>query len=439
MRLHFLWAFTAALLLVSCGPSGPGPYQVVVLVYNSGEGVYEPRTVTLTTPTDIAKLQGSVAKLVGGSKFNEKDAVGNTVAEALQNFTKNPGSDVNASYIESQDPDTGTRALVPADFHSLAMATTYYNFERAHSFITERIGGTINEKRYGVPKVYYFTEYVSLDGITVTDNAMYAPLAQSFFIMPFQTFQQVPMAINHGIVAHEFGHSMFNYNVFGSSPYPGVLDNWASDFGGTPGLNLIAALEEGAADVFGTGATCSDDLVTCDTEFMGSSLNEEILSARRVDGVHCMTQTMWDNLETLGHENFLDAKNYCEPWGCNYTIGSVFASAMWAASQDKPVTDKLGQSGARRQMFQALWNAEGGASGSTSWKDLVDSAQVQSQFSLKKSASSSLPSVLDAVIAGAEDPTLKRALCSAFIDRFDLARTDFKDCPDAQSMGKCAR
>jgi hypothetical protein len=438
MRQRSLWALAAAaLLLASCGPGGQGPFEVVVLVYNSETGTYEPRQVTLTTPTDIARLEGKAARLVGGAKFvdNGDLTIDLSAEAALQHITKNPGGPVNASYIESQG------ALVPADFHSLNMATTYFNFERARDFFVNKLGGTLNETRFGVPNVYYFAEYVER-GELVSDNAMFMALARGFFIMPFQTLQQVPMAINQGIVGHEYGHAVFNYLVDGSVPFPRPYNDWANGLllGATPGANLIASLQEGAADVFGVGTTCSDDLVTCDTAFMGSSLPAEFLDARRVDRAHCMDETLWSNLETTGYGDFTDFRVSCKPFGCHYVIGSVFASAMWAAGRDAAAVEKLGQTGARKQMFQALWNAEGGANGATSWGDLLDLATDQRYFSLKVQPGSQLQTVLDSVIEGAEDPTMKDALCGAFMDRFGLPRSQFKRCPPtAQPMRDCVR
>lgn len=435
MRSHTLWALAAALLLSSCGPGGSVPYQVVVLVFNPGSGLYEPRTVSLTTLTDVGKLEGSSAKILGGAKFDVDNISATTVDQAREQVTKNPGTSVNVSYIESQG------ALVPADFHSLNMATTYYNLERAHTFFTERIGGTLSDARFGVPNVYYFAEYVE-NGVAQPDNAMFLALLKGFLILPFQTLQQVPMAINQGIVGHEYGHAVFNYNVDNSNPYPPLFYSWLSDFGATPGANLIAALEEGAADVFGVGTTCSDDLVTCDTEFMGSSLPAEYLETRRIDKPQCMDAGMWNNLETDAYSDFT-GPGRCVPFGCAYKVGSVFASALWRAGSDPKVVAVLGQGGARRQMFQALWNAESGGGGSPSlvpWGDLMDMATTQSQFALKKQYGSNLPTVLDAVIDGATDPDMKAALCSAFMDRFSLSKSDFARCPStAVSTNECLR
>ncbi|MBI5543144.1 MAG: hypothetical protein HY901_04605, partial [Deltaproteobacteria bacterium] len=100
-----------------------------------------------------------------------------------------------------------------------------------------------------------------------------------------------------------------------------------------------------------------------------------------------------------------------------------------------------GQSEARKQVFQALWNAQGGG-GSDSlipWRELIQNAAAdQLKFNLK--TQNGVPSVLDAVIDGATDPKVKSALCSAFMDRFGLSKAQIGRCPvTAESYKECIR
>ena len=436
MKQHALRLAAAVLLAASCAPQKLPPVDVVVLVYNPATRAYEPRTVQLNTPTNITTLQGPVAKLVGGAKFALSDSTsGNTVEELAKAITKDAGHDVNVSYIETQ------QTLVPADFHSLNMVTTYYNFERAYQFFTGTVGGTLNAERFGVPNVYYFAGYEE-NGTALKDNAMFIKLTGGFLILPFEELQQVPLAINLGVVGHEYAHSVFNYHVHKSHPLPPTLSSWRGNLGATPGANLVAALDEGSADIFGWGITCSSDLTTCDAEYIGESLPAEYLASRRVDQAQCMDEGMWINLEEHDYDDFTTR---CVPFGCHYTVGSVFASALWRAASDAEVVKTLGQGPARRAMFEALWNAQSGAGGSAalkSWGTMMESAASnQLDFSLRAHTTDRLvPSVLDAVIDGATDDKLKIALCSAFMDRFGLTRSDFARCPaTAASYNECPR
>ena len=329
---------------------------------------------------------------------------------------------------------------MPADFHSLNITTVYYNFERAFSFFN-RVA-VLKADQLGTPMVYYWVDYQE-EGVTMYDNAAFMPLVQGFLIAPYNELNTIPFSINGGIIGHEYSHFVLNYRVHGKSPIPQIPTAWESASGATPAANLLTGLDEGQADVFGTGITCDDKFENCDVEFMGQSLPDPYLKLRRVDGLHCMT----DALDKAIHENsFSEFVGGCLlegiNMGCNYELATVFSSAMWRASQDADLVNKLGASESRKQMFQALWNAEGGGDSSValkSWRDLIDEAGLeQSLFTLESPGGK--PGVLDAVIDGASEPLLKKALCSAFMDRFNLDQSQIVHCPaTAQSYKECVR
>lgn len=436
MRLRLLRAAALALLTAACAPDKKAPVDTVVLVFNYGQRAYEPRKVTLNSVQDITALKGAAANLVGGARFaiNSTDPAilaATTEEELAKAVTKDPGHDVQASYIENE----GT--LIPADFHSLNMVTSYYNVERAYDFFNKV--GSLKADQFGTPNIYYFAAFQQ-EGRDESDNAMFMPLSKGILVLPFAELQTIPLAINLGVVGHEYSHAIMNYRVHGKQAFPQVPMSWVSEPGATPGANLLYSLDEGSADVFGTGITCTPDLVTCDPEFIGSSLASDFTDTRRVDKPHCY------NLEIDGFlsvQSFSGFQQSCAPYGCTYKLGSVFSSAVWRASTDAEVIAKLGPGEARKQVFQALWNAQGGGGGSTalvSWRELIANAATnQLEFSLK--AKGTRPSVLDAVVEGATDPLVAKALCSAFMDRFGLTVTDFRSsrCATAQSYKECTK
>jgi hypothetical protein len=318
---------------------------------------------------------------------------------------------------------------VPADFHSMNIATTYYNFERANDLFG-RVA-SLGPGDMPTPPVYYFADFTE-QGQQESDNAMFVALLEGFVILPFETYQQVPMAINGGIIGHEYTHSVFNKLVFDAEPIPQVYQEW-DQLGllATPGLNLIKSLDEGIADVFGTGATCTDDFSVCDTAFIGDSLPGTYLDDRRVDLPHCMTPSLHDSMNSLTLQDF---------GNLIYEVGSVFSSAMWRASEDAALVSKQAEPGdAKKLMFQALYNSLGTRGGVSSLHDLAkDSISNQTHFAL--ASTSTTKGVLDTVVDAAGDPDLQVALCSAFMDRFDLTLSDLTSCPaTAKSYGDCKR
>jgi len=231
----------------SCAPDSKPPVDVMILAYSYDAGVYQPQRVQLTTPTDLVALRGPVATLLGGAHFDESDqnladvpatASAQEVREAI---TKNAGSAVHVSYIESGG------VLVPADFHSLNLVTSYYNFERAFGFF-ESIG-SLTTAAFGTPEVYYFATFVQ-ETEPEMDNAAFDPLLGGFFILPFEALQQVPLALNTGVIGHEYTHRVFNYRLFDKAPLPAPYYHWNTGTElSTPGYNLLRSVDEGIADL----------------------------------------------------------------------------------------------------------------------------------------------------------------------------------------------
>ena len=260
---------------VTCTPK-PAPVTVVAQTYNYGTGKYENQQVTLTTPTDICTMQGTVANIYAGAKFviDYTDPAlqqATTTAELIKTIRKAPGSPVRVGFTDSGG------ALVPADTDSLTVTTAYYNFERAFAFFN-RIG-VVNPSTFGTPFVYYNAD-LEMAGKKSNDNLLFMSLVQSF--LPIDQLNQVPLAVNIGVIGHEYSHAIFNFRVHGQQPIPTIPTQWASQVATTPGANLLAALDEGQADVFGTGVTCSDDFTNCNPVFIGDSLPSSLSEARRL-------------------------------------------------------------------------------------------------------------------------------------------------------------
>jgi hypothetical protein len=433
-------AVAALALLVSCAPDPKAPVKVVVLVYDHA-GRYQPQTVELTTPTDLVALGGPVARIVGGASFDlsAKGLAGvpadATLQQVLKAATKDEGSTVRVSYLERDG------VLVPADFHSLNIATTYYNFERAFSFF-QSVGGLAVES-FGTPTVYYFPKLVE-ETDPEKDNAAFASLFFSFLILPFDQLQQVPLAINAGVIGHEYSHAVFNYRVFSKAALPFPYSEWNNgDFEASPGLNLLLSLDEGIADTFGTGITCSKDLATCDATFFGESLPLDHAQERCLEGpgceLHCLSQMArppTDSRDSLADVLAnKDATRFANLY--KYQVGSVLAGALWRAASDRNVTAELTAGGARRAMFTTLYKAlAGGADGSSGLRELVQAARTdQTRFRLDSSDGDQ--GVLDAIVASSVNATLKTALCRAFLDRFNLAASAIPSCAAQTAFTEC--
>lgn len=431
MKSAALRSVALAALFAACAPDSDAP-DVVVLAFNDTTRTYEPRKVKLETVTDVVTLEGQVAKITASAEFNLLALNGVCTALELGDtetvrtaITRDEGARVHVSYIERDGE------LIPSDFHSLNLATTYYNFEQASKFF-QRIGG-LDPATFGTPEVFYFPK-VSFLGGDLTDNAFFFPTINSFMVLPFVAIQQIPLSINIGVIGHEYSHAVFNHQVFnGKGP---VAEGTCSGLlFPTPALNLYKALDEGIADVFGTGVSCNADFSACSPNFIAQSLPESLAAPRRIDEVQCMTQSHWTSLQTQ------DLNRFTGQEGTHYVIGTVFASSMWRAAEDPQVVAKLGVGEARAQMFQTLYRALAGGGTGTGFRELaVGISNSLNQTNFRLDSTDTVKGVLDVVVESATDPDLKHALCATFMDRFGLTHLQLKSCPQTtKAFTECQR
>ena len=137
------------------------------------------------------------------------------------------------------------------------------------------------------------------------ENAAYVPTVHHFLLLTDAIPKSVPLAANKGVVAHEFGHSLFHYLTTGGTTSERLLPVDAE------GFNSVYSLDEGLADVLGY-------LVTGRSDFIADSLADQ---DRALDGEHRAIEV--DALPA-NHtdEGLLNAYN-------PYDLGSVFAATVW--------------------------------------------------------------------------------------------------------------
>ncbi|MCU0663419.1 MAG: hypothetical protein MUC50_13965, partial [Myxococcota bacterium] len=196
----------AALLLASCEPD---PVRMELLAYDRESDAYGFRNVELETITDLDSLEGKAARLLVHA------AVTLNYIDGTLTWKQNPRK---VSFAWHQDGEL----VVPEDFDSFSMASIYYNLELASSFF-EDLG--LDEATLGQIPAYYNSTFkiIYQDGTRETwkDNALFVALTaqqNAFFIVPFEFFEWVPLALNSGIMTHEYTHAVFNELVFDANP-----------------------------------------------------------------------------------------------------------------------------------------------------------------------------------------------------------------------------
>jgi len=425
--LRTVIAATAALgLAAGCAPDSTAPVKVSALVLSSN-GQYVPQEVELKTISDIVGIKGTVADFQGGARIvidsRDPDLNNATTPEGYANaLLKNAGRDVSASYI-SQDG-----VLWPADFHTWNMVTAYYSMERAYDYF--RVVGNIPAADFKEPvTTYYFPEFVlaDLDKDPLSDNAMYFSVLESFLVLPFDKLQRAPLAINAGVIAHEYAHRIFNLKAYGGRQFPEALTTWQAA-GASPGANILKSFDEGLADYHAYGTTCQTTQggKGCDTRFFSTSFHGNLFGQvtedrdlARVD--RCMDLSLLSQLYN---------QNLSEFSGNEYRVGTLLASALYQAGE------ATGQRDVLLRAIVAAYNDE-----STTTPGLYQLARAyiadQSRFTLSVAAS--------AIITHITDLRLKEAVCNELMDhlqipRAELVGNDPNMCPpSAQGGTTCPR
>lgn len=173
-----------------------------LLVYDKAIDSYALEDVEVTTLRDVSTLSGEATVLEAGLSLELNYEKGNLDWQ----------SDSNKVAFSALEKDG---VLIPTTFDSLAMGSIYYHMELSYLFYKDDIG---------VPKsllkrlpTYYNPKIVIIessdDKYTMTDNAFYMKITDSdrgFFIVPFEMFQWIPIALNTGIITHEFSHYVFD-------------------------------------------------------------------------------------------------------------------------------------------------------------------------------------------------------------------------------------
>lgn len=313
--LRTVTAATAALaMLASCAPDTEAPVRVRALVLTSA-GQYEPQEVELKTVTDIVRLEGSVARFIGGARIvadsNDPELQNAGTAEALENaLMKDRGSPVTASYIEKDG------VLWPADFHTWNLVSTYYALERANDYF-RTVGGLVDADFGGATTVYYFPEFILADSSKdpLRDNALYFPPVNSFMVLPFEELQLAPLAINANVLAHEYSHRVFNQKVYGGQPLPTPIASW-----GGVGFNTLKSLDEGLADYHSYGASCVGP-AGCNTNVLTTSFDDPGVPERDIAKPRCMSNALLNAMYTTQFS------------GPEYQVGTILASALYEAGK----------------------------------------------------------------------------------------------------------
>jgi hypothetical protein len=138
-------------------------------------------------------------------------------------------------------------ACIPEDIASSLAVNVYAQFERLHRFELEL--GSASQLSW--PRKVGVEIHLSGSPTDIANNAHYFGDQDVITIMPY-TLNEVPVALNQGIIAHEHFHAHFQSQVMAHLDLGVPLDLSESDLGTNSGVNnfVLRGWNEGLADFF---------------------------------------------------------------------------------------------------------------------------------------------------------------------------------------------
>jgi hypothetical protein len=236
-------ASVAALLgsgLLGCAPADQsGSVMAYVLARDEATGEYALGRHPVEHLESLRELRGRDVDMRKGSELNTN----------FGGYDVERGSPFALEYAREED---GT--IVPGDQHSLYALSLYRNLDRTASLLREH--GHAPLRRLDVLYFPRLDNVVVGDGrSSFTDNAAYTSLVPGFLMLPSLLLTDLPMLLNEGVVAHEYGHAVIHQELFGDveeAPHE-EDEEWEVAH------RHLASMHEGVADLIAWAATGEPD------------------------------------------------------------------------------------------------------------------------------------------------------------------------------------
>lgn len=294
-----------ALALSACEPE---TVRMELLAYDRAADSYGFRAVELQGLEDLGALDGRFARLYSSA------SVTLDYRDGMLRWNENPRTVAFAWY---RDGDL----VVPEDFDSFAMASIYYNVDQAASFFAD-LG--VDDKTLGQIPVYYdpVFEVIEANGKADIwrDNAFFVAMSKesnAIFVLPFELFEWVPLALNVGVMTHEYTHAVFNELVLDVNPLLNAAASVAT-------ANFVSSINEGLADFMAVTLTGDPDYMnhSIPRGFFSSQASASLSDITR-DASHFLIYT--SSMDKAARTSFA---NEYDP----YVMGAFFASYLYAVA-----------------------------------------------------------------------------------------------------------
>lgn len=341
------WPLLALLASTACqGPSSP--LKAEVLDFDPANESWRLATVQLDTVIDLNTLSGQNFSLYGDQllSIDALNATGSSTPsspEAMQaDIVARKGSPVQLSY-DLYDDGQGGQVAVANDFESLSMLTVFNHFEKVWNF-AKSIGRDDSLATSKPTMIGFYATVGQTIGIPIpvltSDNAAFVGMSDSFVILRNQLLDGIPLALNSGVIAHEFGHRIFFQNVYAGPAF----DNWYQttiagsndDSLATRTIVLLRALDEGSADTHAVTFLGRTDFIS---DSLQGATGATTRVQRDLEG-HFADVTTYEDLKWNSITDPETGDDLCggssddfssSTWNI-YCLGTVWARSLWDAS-----------------------------------------------------------------------------------------------------------
>jgi hypothetical protein len=220
---------------------------------------------------------------------------------------------------------------IPLNFDSLAMLSAYYSIEQIIDFWRHHGLDFRDKYTFFYAPVYYSKK--KYGAVKKKFNAAYVDNTKFFLLYKTSNEELIPFSMNKFILAHEFGHLMFNKAFVNNRPIFFENDDNLMQ-------SVLRAINEGCADFFAYTVTARTD-----------ELQASQLAAFR------------DRTLPATFRSYDLANKRVQGSGIEYYWGSVLASALYELS----VLDNIGRVVVAKSLYRSLEKLR------SDWEDTYES------------------------------------------------------------------
>ncbi|MCX6118616.1 MAG: hypothetical protein NT027_13830 [Proteobacteria bacterium] len=317
--------------VTSCGltqqkASADKPYKAIVVtltdVDTNGAAKFGLLERTFNSLTDLDQLDGTYAKFLRGGQLSVKEVNGSIVSADTFSGGENP----NLRYSIKDG------VVVASDYSSLAMLSSYYQFDYIYSNVKSVLGIEPADLQTKLPSgkhTVLFEPQISFNLSTgsgtagIKLNAAFSPKDKQFLLFQRSGIESIPLSSNLQVISHEFGHSLFDF---------AFLDGKYEDKNYTAESYSMRGLNEGWADFISWSFTNCPDILR-------SSINiAEIANSRHITN----STFKWENIvnQSLSDSAYQSASDFGKCRGSFYCIGTLFARSLIATKTALPSVEK---------------------------------------------------------------------------------------------------